>query len=540
MIARLQQGLSLLPPPKEPQCGNLDQFNYPAPPSWYLQEVEEWEKKEAAANAATAGDGGVATGVKEAGQQQQPGAGELPGQGVVVGGVASTSQAVAALPGSSPDVGVATSGAAPHHAGGMAVCTQPTSAAAQATSVLVTPPTAPPTPLVVTPTSMTTPPTSLVTPPPTSQPAPPTTLTNLPITVVTPPTSLLTPPTGSADSDESPLRSGALLTVKGNEGAEKGVAYEVGGGGGEEDMDVCSLSPAPMDTSLTPVPEATPPPPNQRTGEQRSDVSPKASGVGTVGVATDGEGMASEKEGSDKPPIAKVNAQEQLIKLSEITRLQVYVAPVAAAELQKTLPTSTAQATPTQAPQIIAEPASATQDIAPPPSSGVVNTQSTLEAPLTAPQVSSDQPVATPTETAVEEEPAYSLRSKAKDSWQKGKRVAGKASFHPKVLSDSDSDVNYDDYLDQLEDEEEEVGEGQGAGPSRGSSAPELTLTDTLSKGFPTLGNGDVKSLDQQLSGDFPVTDSSSAGAAGGNKQETLQSLVGITSGECATNTHCY
>ena len=46
IINRLQKGLSLLPPPKERQSDNLDQFNYPAPPSWYHEEVEKWEARE--------------------------------------------------------------------------------------------------------------------------------------------------------------------------------------------------------------------------------------------------------------------------------------------------------------------------------------------------------------------------------------------------------------------------------------------------------------------------------------------------------------
>lgn len=42
---RRERGLSLLPNPDGPICNNLDQFNYPAPPSWYLEAVESWEKK---------------------------------------------------------------------------------------------------------------------------------------------------------------------------------------------------------------------------------------------------------------------------------------------------------------------------------------------------------------------------------------------------------------------------------------------------------------------------------------------------------------
>ena len=42
---RRERGLSLLPNPDVPICNNLDQFNYPAPPSWYLEAEESWEKK---------------------------------------------------------------------------------------------------------------------------------------------------------------------------------------------------------------------------------------------------------------------------------------------------------------------------------------------------------------------------------------------------------------------------------------------------------------------------------------------------------------
>ena len=43
---RKEDGLPLLPQPNLDKCGNLDQYNYPAPPSWYLEEVENWEKRE--------------------------------------------------------------------------------------------------------------------------------------------------------------------------------------------------------------------------------------------------------------------------------------------------------------------------------------------------------------------------------------------------------------------------------------------------------------------------------------------------------------
>ena len=43
---RREDGLPLLPQPNLDKCGNLDQYNYPAPPSWYAEEVEAWEMRE--------------------------------------------------------------------------------------------------------------------------------------------------------------------------------------------------------------------------------------------------------------------------------------------------------------------------------------------------------------------------------------------------------------------------------------------------------------------------------------------------------------
>ena len=42
---RREKGLSLLQTPKMKPSDNLDEFNYPAPPSWYLEAVEKWEKE---------------------------------------------------------------------------------------------------------------------------------------------------------------------------------------------------------------------------------------------------------------------------------------------------------------------------------------------------------------------------------------------------------------------------------------------------------------------------------------------------------------
>ena len=62
--SKRQKGVALLPKPKERQCDNLDQFNYPAPPSWYLEEVEQWEKREEERKVAEAKSGEVVNGEK--------------------------------------------------------------------------------------------------------------------------------------------------------------------------------------------------------------------------------------------------------------------------------------------------------------------------------------------------------------------------------------------------------------------------------------------------------------------------------------------
>lgn len=52
---RREKGLSLLQTPKMKPSDNLDEFNYPAPPSWYLEAVEKWEKEREEKEKAVAG-----------------------------------------------------------------------------------------------------------------------------------------------------------------------------------------------------------------------------------------------------------------------------------------------------------------------------------------------------------------------------------------------------------------------------------------------------------------------------------------------------
>ena len=43
---RRDRGEALMATPKGATCNNLDQFNYPAPPSWYIEALEAYEEKE--------------------------------------------------------------------------------------------------------------------------------------------------------------------------------------------------------------------------------------------------------------------------------------------------------------------------------------------------------------------------------------------------------------------------------------------------------------------------------------------------------------
>ena len=59
---RREKGLSLLPTPKIKPTDNLDQFNYPAPPSWYLEAVEKWEKSQREQERSDGGNQALPTG----------------------------------------------------------------------------------------------------------------------------------------------------------------------------------------------------------------------------------------------------------------------------------------------------------------------------------------------------------------------------------------------------------------------------------------------------------------------------------------------
>ena len=66
---RREKGLSLLPTPKVKPTDNLDQFNYPAPPSWYLEAVEKWDKTQGDQEKSDAGNQVLSTGSEMHGPQ---------------------------------------------------------------------------------------------------------------------------------------------------------------------------------------------------------------------------------------------------------------------------------------------------------------------------------------------------------------------------------------------------------------------------------------------------------------------------------------
>ena len=260
----------------------------------------------------------------------------------------------------------------------------------------------------------------------------------------------------------------------------------------------------------------------------------------------EGGGVSGDREVvSDKPLIEKVNPREQLILLSEITRVQVYVAPVTSNEETRASPVASLEqpqmaasqmAPPSQnAPLPLSQVAPlAIQDmsslpVAEPPLPSTTPTLDSLLA-LSAPVDPSTQPSVTTGEhkesketsalTEEDEEPViYSLRSKGKGNRRKraGHSLKKPAVVRPKLHSESDTtEVNYDDYLDQLlEEEEEEEAPGKN-----------ILEISSLSGGQSLLGAGqDVSpSLDDQLSQGFLGGPS---GSSNQTKGESLHSLIG-------------
>lgn len=711
VVARLQKGMSLLPPPKEPQCGNLDQFNYPAPPSWYLQEVEEWEERERARMLAkgTGQSDGQQEGNVSVEQRVADQGHVLDSNGhdaAVTEKVAARSSSLAAdsgavcpptgdgpavTPGSVAEsavpgidgvpVSASTPGASSSVAIGM-VSTVPVYSVAQGGPV----------PHSSDPSQGG---------PPGSRGVDPTVQNTTSTAVMAASVSLNAAPSSApsiAPADSVSSSSGGLereeVAVLPR---PKGLLEE--GGGGEEDMEVCPVSPVP-EIQTAPCMAATPDytsltdhgvvtstevkgqvvgglvsvgSGNSVSSGQMEGVVAKGGVVSSVGIfggekgvvrgrvegvaeggvvsnvdvfsggmgvvsggtenmvgksegvvigegenavtsggsigeegAVSGGGVVSSGGGvavnlsndahaadlpsesgegcvvgeGDKaskgglvteggvtmnsdtpisPEIATVNIHKQLIKLSEISRVEVYVAPVTeepspAMEPQPFQQEATPSATSSQ------QEAPLSHQVATLPqqeTTGTLSLQDVLSQQVevigsspkstSSPSPTSPSPVAmatTPTPPQIsevmtpvslglsgevaqlqekeeeEEEPVYSLRSKKGKLAAKRKLTGKKAAAPtlPKVVPSGSGEISYDDYLDQLVEEEEE--------PVGGLS---------LSKVLPVLhfplveeeeaGNSHTPTLDEQLSEDFPMINGGRREA----KEETLQSLVGIT-----------
>ena len=343
---------------------------------------------------------------------------------------------------------------------------------------------------------------------------------------------------GGPETEKSTVSSDSkdFLQVGGTAASSVAAAVEEEGGGAE-DMEVCPISPNPISED------------SKMSEKAAAESDHGAAGGGVAGkddTVAHGDGGVAHSIGgvtSEKPVIAQVDPREQLIKLSEITRVHVYVAPVTTSELEmpltSTAPPPSQKATPT--PQV---------PLTTPPT--VVVTTPPQEPTTLDDELLKDFAKTTTTTTAEgettpqgEEFATYSLRSKAaKESKSKPALSAKKTrgGVRPKLLSDSDSDVNYDDYLDQLvEEEEEEPGVGGADGEAGGGVAAALSLTSALSGDFPLLGGAssssagvqeeeDVPSLDEQLRGDFQLIN----GSTGGQQEmaTSLQALVGIKPGK--------
>lgn len=509
VVARLQKGLSLLPPPKEPQCGNLDQFNYPAPPSWYLQEVEEWERREEAAE--------KAVDIKEVGllgafekQQQNMLAGaqaSFPSQGGDPRGCdvpATPLSTAAALP------GPLTLASHPQNA---TLFNSPLAGGSETQVELVS---------VATPNNATLA-TSHASPP--TNPGP-----NIQLGCL---------------ADSAVISADNLTKEKVTNGRKEIEDFVAGFSrqteeGGEEDMEVCPISPVAATTSSAAVATLS----DLMKQENLNAANParaeaiseetKTEDAASSGDMASKEGMVSEGGVSGGRPImAKVNAQEQLIKLSEITHLQVYVPPIIL-EPQAT-PSSpskshissappTQEAMPTQVMES-SLPRSTSLTFSPPISA--LQDAEVVPAQLTNPQpsiVTDTVPEGVSYEDATEkEEPVYSLRSKGKETKRKwGVPTAKKPPpIRPKMPSDGGG-INYDDYLDQLVEEEEEK-PSSGASESLLSNLPVLVSAPDMDA---------IPTLDQQLSRDFPLINGSGSDRPEHEREESLQSLVGIKPGQ--------
>ncbi len=198
-----------------------------------------------------------------------------------------------------------------------------------------------------------------------------------------------------------------------------------------------------------------------------------AESANEVGVT--GNVESSEQAGGDDR--LKVNPQERLILFSEISRIQVYVAPVNDSAAPPLSPSNN----PSQGTGSTLQVALETTPISPATSdeemSHSMEVSPTVQSLSQNNQIAKDSIEGNEDSVKNEERTAketgtlqefnegdeddvfnYSLRSRKRPR----EGAKNPPSFRPKLLSESDNDVSYDDYLDQLVDEEEDDEEPLG------------------------------------------------------------------------------
>ena len=264
----------------------------------------------------------------------------------------------------------------------------------------------------------------------------------------------------------------------------------------------------------------------------------------TEGVASDetrgntGETERTRQGNTDE--LEKVNPQEKFIKLSEIARLQVYVAPVTLSEHTATTTTSqetpslqdtlSLQDTPPQKEKFtqddsslqVIKPSPLPPQTVPPISElpSVPPSSVTIVGDITASQSPSLMPHSAKSQSSEEvviineENPVYSLRSRGRGKKRAGPSLNKPSAFRPKLLSESDNEVSYDDYLDQLLDEEEEdVEEVLDDDYDEEEAISGLILKDALTGDFPVIKDDPATkenaTLNDYLSRDLPTVDNS-------------------------------
>ena len=590
VVTRLQKGLSLLPSPKERQSDNLDQFNYPAPPSWYLEEVEEWERREASGEREVSMPEGVG-GEKEdmPVRDDVTVTNTLSGDGEesVVGGERIRNDAIVDLHFPPPLVVVAGDdddgggGGCVGSAGG-----SQGSVPASSCPCIATTPTISSTPSSYSSSlsdangsgvamvacdksegegldSMSSALSSLLT------------SMRSCISIIPPPLTAV--PTVSIGSDDDPtsdgsrrwdkiqpteegrttvedqISSGSCVSVSNlswgavTNGIQGSVANDpqppLVDGIGVLTTAVSSPTSVSEDkmevTSSSTVAAAVSPTLLVRMGENSKQ---EAGNSDVVSLGNNEVGMPS----NDRVGIMKVNPQEQFIHLSDISRVHVYVSPVTSTNdtpqsaCPKLLPTTTT--TPMLPVDLVTtpiSPSSSPSEEHPLQLCDISPTAAIITEPILLPSLPSTEQLADGVDTSHEQTQlaedgegiVYSLRSRQKTANER-KREAGSTSkrppvFRPKMISASDDGVNYDDYLDQLVDEEEDD-------KNPVTIAMEDSLTSTLSKSFPVVGSKEEKeeevfigrsvedSLTSALSGGFPLV---------GGKEETVN-IVELSLGD--------